>query len=118
MFKTATNENNPLTNATSYAVIKSGGKQHRVTTDLIFNVEKLNDVKAGDEVIFDEVLLHADGDTVSVGTPTVAGKVVKAKVIEHGQDEKIYVLRFKSKSNYRKRTGHRQTHTKLQVTSL
>ena len=118
MFKTSTNTNNLLANATSYAVIKSGGKQHRVTKDLVFNVEKLSDVEVGDEVTFDEVLLHADGDNVSVGTPTVSGKAVKAKVIEHGQDKKIQVLRFKPKSNYRKKTGHRQTHTKLQVTSI
>ena len=102
----------------AFAVIKSGGKQKKVSKDLIFEVEKIDGVEPGDEVTFDEVLLHADGDAVSVGTPTVSGKKVVAKVIEQGQNKNIYVLRFKSKSNYRKKTGHRQKHTKLQVVSL
>jgi len=102
----------------AFAVIKSGGKQYKVTKDLILEVEKIDGVEAGDEVTFDEVLLHADGDNVSVGTPAVSGKKVVAKVLEHGKNKKIYILRFKPKSNYRKKTGHRQPHTKIQITSL
>lgn len=102
----------------SFAVIKSGGKQHKVTKDLILEVEKIDGVEAGDEVKFDEVLLHSDGDKISVGSPAVSGKTVVAKVLEHGKNKKISVLRFKSKSNYRKKTGHRQTHTKLQILSI
>jgi large subunit ribosomal protein L21 len=102
----------------SFAVIKSGGKQHRVSKDQIINVEKISGVEAGDTVTFEEVLLHADDDKVSVGTPTVKGKKVSAKVVEHGKAKKISVLRFKSKSNYRKKTGHRQQFTTLQITSI
>lgn len=102
----------------TFAVIKSGGKQHRVAKDQVITVEKIADVEAGDTVTFEEVLLHADGDKVAVGTPAVSGKKVTAKVIEHGKGKKITVLRFKSKSNYRKKNGHRQPYTKLQITSL
>ncbi len=102
----------------SFAVIKSGGKQYRVAKDQIISVEKIDGVEAGDTVTFDEVLLHTDGTKVSVGTPVVTGKKVTAKVIEHGKGDKIIVLRFKSKSNYRKKNGHRQPYTKLQIATL
>lgn len=102
----------------SFAVIKSGGKQHKVAKDLIFNVELLDQYKEGDEVTFDEVLMHSDGEKISVGTPTVAGKVVKAKVIEHGKGPKLSIVRFRAKSNFRRKIGHRQPYTKLQVISI
>jgi large subunit ribosomal protein L21 len=102
----------------SFAVIKTGGKQYKVAKDQILKVEKIANVNEGDKVVFDEILMHSDGDKVSVGTPTVSGKQVEAQVLDHGKDKKITVLRFKPKSNYRKKTGHRQPHTTLQITSL
>ena len=107
----------PIT-MSAFAVIKTGGKQYRVAKDQILSVEKIDGVEAGDTITFDEVLLHTDGKTTSVGTPLVKGKKVTAKVIEHGKDKKITVLRFKPKSNYRKKNGHRQPHTKIEITSM
>lgn len=102
----------------TFAVIKTGGKQYQVAKGDVISVEKIADVKEGDKVTFEEVLLHTDGDKVAVGTPLVSGKKVEAKVVEHGKGEKIHVIRFKPKSNYRKKTGHRQFYTKLEITSV
>lgn len=102
----------------SFSVIKTGGKQYKVAKDQILTVEKIDGVEAGDTVTFDEVLLTADGNKVTVGTPVVAKAKVEAKVIEQGKGDKISVLRFKPKSNYRKKTGHRQPHTKIQIVSI
>ena len=102
----------------SFAVIKTGGKQYLVEPNQIISVEKLGDFEVDQEVTFDEVMLHSEGDKLSVGAPFVSGKKVTAKVVEHGKGDKISIIRFKSKSNYRKKTGHRQPYTKLQILSV
>ena len=113
-----------------YAIIRTGGKQYRVSEGDVLEVEKLN-VQEGDEVVFDDVLtVVSDGD-VKVGKPTVEGAKVTAKVAAQGKADKIFVtiekqgrgkkiivFKYKAKSNYRKRQGHRQPFTRVEITSI
>jgi len=99
-----------------YAIIKTGGKQYCVEEGKIITVEKL-DVAAGDEVTFEEVLLIS-GDAVKIGQPTVAGAKVIAKVLAQGKEKKIRIFKYKAKSNYRRRQGHRQPFTKVQIEKI
>jgi large subunit ribosomal protein L21 len=100
-----------------YAIIETGGKQYRVSVGDRLSVEKL-DIGAGDTVTFDRVLLlGGDGDT-KVGTPTVTGATVTATVEETYRGEKIVVFKFKAKKGYRRRTGHRQSLTRLAITGI
>ncbi len=100
-----------------YAIIQTGGKQYRVSEGDVLSVEKLS-VAEGEEVVFDQVLtVVADGD-VKIGKPVVEGAKVTAKVVEHGKGEKILVFKYKAKSNYRKRQGHRQPYTKVEISKI
>lgn len=100
------------------AVIKTGGKQYLVEEGRWLNVEKL-DLEEGKTIDFDALLVgKADGSDVKVGTPTVAGAKVTAKVVEHGKGEKIYITKYKRKVRYRRRTGHRQPYTKIMVEKI
>ena len=100
-----------------YAIIRTGGKQYRVSEGDVLEVEKLN-VQEGDEVVFDDVLtVVSDGD-VKVGKPTVEGAKVTPKVAAQGKADKIFVFKYKAKSNYRKRQGHRQPFTRVEITSI
>jgi large subunit ribosomal protein L21 len=99
-----------------FAVIKTGGKQYKVAEGDVLMVEKL--ATDGKEFTFSEVLLTVDGDTVTVGKPTVSGASVAAKVIEDGKGEKKMVFKYKSKTRQRKKKGHRQPYTKLQITKI
>ena len=99
-----------------YAIIKTGGKQYCVEEGKIITVEKL-DVAAGDEVTFEEVLLIS-GDAVKIGQPTVAGAKVTAKVLAQGKEKKIRIFKYKATSNYRRRQGHRQPFTKVQIEKI
>lgn len=99
-----------------YAIIKTGGKQYCVEEGKVITIEKL-DVEAGAEVAFDEVLLIS-GDSVKIGQPTVAGAKVTGKVLEQGKDAKIRIFKYKAKSNYRRRQGHRQPFTKVQIEKI
>ena len=100
-----------------YAIIRTGGKQYRVSEGDVLNVEKLN-VEEGQEVVFDEVLTVVNDDDVKVGAPTVAGAKVTAKVAKQGKADKIFVFKYRAKSNYRKRQGHRQPFTQVEITSI
>lgn len=100
-----------------YAVIKTGGKQYRVQEGDVLFVEKLA-AEAGETVVFDEVLTVANGDTVKIGTPVVTGAKVSAKVEEQGKAKKILVFKYKAKSNYRRRQGHRQPYTKIKIEKI
>lgn len=100
-----------------YAVIATGGKQYRVAEGTTVKVEKL-DVAEGDSIQFDEVLLVADGDNVNVGAPHVAGSTVTATVKSHGRGKKIHVIKFKRRKNYRRKIGHRQYYTELEITGI
>lgn len=99
-----------------YAVIKTGGKQYRVSKgDKIF-VEKLEG-NVGDAVSFDQVLLLG-GEAVKIGKPLVSGAKVEAKILEHGRGEKVIIFKFRRRKNYHRKTGHRQPFTTLQITDI
>jgi large subunit ribosomal protein L21 len=100
-----------------YAVIKTGGKQYRVQEGDVLMVEKL-DVIEGSKVQFDEVLAISDENGLKVGTPVVEGATVEANVLGQGKGKKIIVFKFKKKKDYRRKQGHRQPYTKVQITKI
>ena len=99
-----------------YAIIKTGGKQYVVEEGKVISIEKL-DVEEGAEVTFDEVLL-VSGDDVKIGQPNVAGAKVTGKVLEQCKERKIRIFKYKAKSNYRRRQGHRQPFTKVKIEKI
>lgn len=99
-----------------YAIIATGGKQYKVSEGDIVKVEKL-DVQAGETYTFDKVLL-VSGDDVKVGTPTVAGATVEADVIDTVKGKKIIVYKYKRKTGYHKKNGHRQQYTAVKITKI
>ena len=100
-----------------YAIIKTGGKQYRVSEDDVITIEKL-DVAAEGTVSFDEVVTVVKDGDVKVGTPLVDGAKVTGTVLEHGKAKKILVFKYKAKSNYRRRQGHRQPFTKVRIEKI
>ncbi|MDY6029798.1 MAG: 50S ribosomal protein L21 [Acidaminococcaceae bacterium] len=100
-----------------YAIIKTGGKQYRVSEGEALQIEKLN-AEVGSEVVFDEVLTVVNDADVMIGKPVVEGAKVTAKVVEHGKGAKILVFKYKAKSNYRRRQGHRQPFTTVEITGI
>ena len=100
-----------------YAIIETGGKQYKVSEGDIVFVEKL-DVNAGDTVTFDCVKAVSMGDDFKVGAPTVEGATVTANVVANGKSKKIYVIKYKAKKNEKKKIGHRQPYTKVQIVSI
>lgn len=100
-----------------YAVIVTGGKQYKVQEGDVIYIEKL-EVEADSTVEFGNVLAVADGDTFTVGSPMVEGAVVTGKVIKNGKGKKINIIKFKAKKNYRRRQGHRQPYTKVQIEKI
>jgi large subunit ribosomal protein L21 len=100
-----------------YAVIKTGGKQYRVTEGETLKVEKL-DAEEGASVEFDQVLMIADGDRIQVGTPYVEGARVTATVKSQGRGPKVVIVKFRRRKHYRKTQGHRQSYTELRVSDI
>ena len=100
-----------------FAIIETGGKQYKVTEQDIIFVEKL-DCAENDEVVFDKVVAVSTEAGFKAGTPTVEGAVVKGTVVKNGKGKKIYVLKYKSKKDSKKKIGHRQPYTKVQITSI
>ncbi len=100
-----------------YAIIKTGGKQYKVSEGDSIVIEKL-EVEEGSAVEFDEVLTIVDGEDVVIGRPTVDGAKVKATVEKNGKGPKIHVFKYKSKKNYRRRQGHRQPFTKVKIDKI
>ena len=100
-----------------YAVIVTGGKQYKVSEGDTLFVEKL-DVAEGESVTFDQVLITGEGENVNVGAPTVAGATVEAKVVKNGKAKKIYVFKMKRKKNERKKNGHRQPYSKVEIVKI
>ncbi|MBO4378507.1 MAG: 50S ribosomal protein L21 [Clostridia bacterium] len=98
-----------------YAIIATGGKQYRVSQGDVIYVEKLNE-EVGAEVTFPVLMLG--GDTVEVGNPVLAGASVSGKVLQQGKAQKIIVFKYKSKKNYRRKAGHRQPFTKVEITAI
>ena len=100
-----------------FAIIETGGKQYKVIEQDIIFVEKLN-VNEEDEIVFDRVVALSDENGFKVGAPVVDGAKVTAKVLKNGKGKKIYVLKYKSKKNEKKKIGHRQPYTKVQITKI
>ena len=98
------------------AIIRTGGKQYRVSPGSVLKVEKLA-VAQGTAVDF-EVLLVGQGDAVQIGTPLVAGAKVTGEVVSHGRGVKIVVYKFRKRTNYRKKQGHRQAYTEVKITGI
>ena len=98
------------------AIIRTGGRQFRVNTGSVLRVEKLP-VEAGATINF-EVLLVGQGETVKIGKPLVDGAKVEGKVVSHGRGPKLIVYKFRKRTNYRKKQGHRQAFTEIKITSI
>ncbi len=100
-----------------FAVFLSGGKQHRVNEGDVLKLERL-DAQPGEEVVFDKVLLVAEGNEVSVGQPYLEGGKIRAEVLNHERGSKIRVIKFKRRKNYMRRQGHRQWYTQVRITGI
>lgn len=98
----------------AFAIIETGGKQYRVAEGEVLSIEKLS-VKEGEKVVFDKVLLIDTGTTTKVGTPYLEGATVEATLTAQGRGKKLLVQKFKSKSRYTRRVGHRQAFSKVTI---
>jgi large subunit ribosomal protein L21 len=101
----------------AFAVVETGGKQYKVKTGEVIDVEKLP-AEAGDSVELDRVLLVSAGDQVTVGNPTVPGAKVRATVLAQDRGKKVIVFKYKAKVRYRRKLGHRQDLTRLQINEI
>ena len=99
------------------AVIVTGGKQYTVAEGDVLFIEKLN-AEAESTVKFDTVLAVLDGENTKIGTPVVEGAAVEGKVVKNGKGKKIHVLKYKAKKNEKKKQGHRQPYTKVEITKI
>ena len=100
-----------------YAIVESGGKQYKDLPGTSIEEDRLL-IEEGAEINLDRVLLVSDGEEVQVGTPTVDGTTVKATVVEHFKGRKIIVFKYKAKERYRRKQGHRQQYTRLQIDEI
>ena len=101
-----------------FAIFENGGKQYLAHVGERIKLEKIADKEVDDIVEFDSVLLLSDGTTATVGAPTLDGKKVSAKILEQGRDKKLHVIRFRPKSRYRRKLGHRQPYTLVEIISV
>ena len=102
-----------------FAVIQTGGKQYKVSEGSVLAIEKLQgEHKAGDKVSFDKVLLVDDGSNTSIGTPYISGAKVEGTIEEIGRSRKVLVMKYKQKSRYLRRAGHRQHFFKVKITAI
>jgi large subunit ribosomal protein L21 len=100
-----------------YAVVKTGGKQYRVTAGEKLKVEQIP-ADIGSEIVLDQVLMVADGENVSLGSPLVTGAAVNARIIAHGRGEKIRIFKMRRRKHYRKTQGHRQNYTEIEILGI
>ncbi|MFT7178828.1 MAG: large subunit ribosomal protein L21 [Oceanospirillaceae bacterium] len=100
-----------------YAVIVSGGKQHRVEEGETLKLEKLN-LEVGASVDFDRVLLVVSGENVNIGAPVVEGAKVSAEIVSHGRGKKVRIMKFKRRKHHMKQMGHRQWFTEVKITGI
>ena len=100
-----------------YAVIVSGGKQHRVEEGETLKLEKLN-IEVGASVDFDRVLLLVNGEDVKIGAPVVQGAKVSAEIVSHGRGKKVRIMKFKRRKHHMKQMGHRQWFTEVKITGI
>ena len=101
----------------SFAIIETGGKQYKVSTSKILEIEKL-DAKKGETIKFKNVLLLNDNKNTEIGNPSIEGAAVEAKLLDNVKDRTILVFHKKKKKNSRKKNGHRQQHSKIQITKI
>ncbi|HEY4506179.1 MAG TPA: 50S ribosomal protein L21 [Candidatus Paceibacterota bacterium] len=106
----------------TFAIIKTGGKQYRVSEGDTIKVEKLSTkdkaLKPGDKIVFDEVLLFDNGNDTKLGGPTVSGVLVEGELVEEGRSKKITIIKFKNKTRYRRKKGHRQHYAKVRIQGI
>ena len=100
-----------------YAIFKTGGKQYSATTGDVLKVEKIEAEKRA-EAELDQELMVGEGEDVKIGTPYLKGGKVTATVVDHGRRDKIKVIKFKRRKNYRKQMGHRQYFTQIEITGI
>ena len=100
-----------------YAVVKTGGKQYRITPGEKVKVEQIA-ADVGSEVVLDQVLMVGEGDSVRLGQPTLAGATVKATVVSHGRGDKVEIFKMRRRKHYQKHQGHRQGYTELKIDSI
>ena len=100
-----------------FAIIETGGKQYTVEPGKKIKIEKL-EATEGDSLVFDKVLLKGEGEDVTVGMPHISGAKVEAKVLKQGRNKKIIVFKYHSKTRYRKKKGHRQHFTEVEIVSI
>ncbi len=116
--KTAVKKATPKNEGSSaFAVIETGGKQYRVAEGDLIKVEKM-DAKAGDKIKFDKVLMTGSGENINLGFPILEKTVVEAEVVGEGRDKKVLVMKYKAKSRYFKKNGHRQPFQMVKVTKI
>jgi len=101
----------------SFAIIETGGKQYKVSTSKILEIEKL-DAKKGETIKFKNVLLLNDNKTTEIGNPSIEGATVEAKILDNVKDRTILVFHKRRRKNSRKKNGHRQQHSKIQITKI
>ena len=99
-----------------YAVIESGGKQHRVSEGESLRLEKI-DAATGETIEFDRVLM-VGGDDVKLGTPFLGGAKVTAEIVDHGRHDKVRIVKFNRRKHHRKQAGHRQWYTEVRITGI
>ena len=100
-----------------YAVIKTGGKQYRVKEGDVIKLEMLSG-EVGKAIEFSEVIMIADGDKITLGTPFIAKMVVKAEIMEHGRHKKVKIIKFRRRKHHMKQMGHRQYYTQVKITAI
>jgi large subunit ribosomal protein L21 len=100
-----------------YAVVKTGGKQYRVSAGEKIRIERIP-AAVGQEIVLDQVLLVADGEAVKLGAPLLAGAKVKAKVLAQGRGEKVSIFKMRRRKHYRKSQGHRQNYTEIEILGI
>ena len=100
-----------------FAVFESGGKQHRVVEGEVVRLERLEG-EPGDNIVFDRVLMIAEGDDIAIGEPLVEGGSVTGEVVSQGRGKKITVIKFKRRKNYLRKKGHRQAFTDVRITAI
>jgi large subunit ribosomal protein L21 len=100
-----------------YAVVKTGGKQYRITPGEKLKVEQMT-ADVGAQVVLDQVLMVGEGENVRLGQPTVAGATVNATVVSHGRGEKVEIFKMRRRKHYQKHQGHRQNYTELKIDSI
>jgi len=100
-----------------YAVVKTGGKQYRVSAGEKLRIEQIG-AEVGQVIVLDQVLLVADGEALKMGAPLVSGATVKAKVLGHGRGDKVHIYKMRRRKHYRKSQGHRQNYTEIEILGI